>query len=71
MGAELQVIDDMAMVKAEAIPLEVRTFLSHHLRNSLMGLLCVAYVNNRDEVVQREIESIVGHIENDIGRLGI
>lgn len=71
MGAELQTIDSIARVRADDIPMEVRTFLSHHLRNSLMGLLCVAYVNNRDEKVQKEIETIVGHIENDIGSLGI
>lgn len=71
MGEELHTIDGMARIKADHIPHEVRTYLSHHLRNSLMGLLCVAYVNNRDEKVQREIESIVGHIENDIGSLGL
>lgn len=71
MGAELQTIDRMAKVRADDIPQEVRAFLSHHLRNSLMGLLCVAYVKNNDEMVQKEIASIVGHIENDIGSLGI
>lgn len=71
MGAELQTIDSIARNKADDIPEEVRTFLSHHLRNSLMGLMCVAYVENRDKNVQKAIESIVGHIENDIGLLGI
>ncbi len=71
MGAELQVIDNVARARSEEIPTEVKDYLSHHLRNSLMGLLCVAYVNNSDMKLQEQIMSIVGHIEDDLGHLGL
>jgi hypothetical protein len=71
MGAHLQAIDEIARQKAEEIPCEVRVFLSHHLRNSLMGLLCIAHVDNSDPKIKERIVSIVGHIDNDLGSLGL
>ena len=71
MGAELRVIDSMARQRSQEIPSEVKTYLSHHLRNSLMGLISVAYLNNNDAEVQEQIKTIVGHIDDDLGYLGL
>jgi hypothetical protein len=71
MGAKLR-NDDMALTEAGKIPYECREYLSHHVRNGLLGILSIIILEDGEtsQTYDRVCQQ-VNHIVEDLKKIGI
>ena len=71
MGIKLRT-DDMALTEARKIPYECREYLSHHVRNGLLGILSIIILEDGEasETYDRVYQQ-VNHIVEDLKKIGI
>jgi hypothetical protein len=71
MGSRLR-NEDMALTEAKKIPYECREYLSHHVRNGLLGILSIIILEDGEtsETYDRVYQQ-VNHIVEDLKKIGI
>ena len=71
MGAKLR-NEDMTLTEAKKIPDECREYLSHHVRNGLLGILSIIILEDGEtsETYDRVYQQ-VNHIVEKLKKIGI
>jgi hypothetical protein len=71
MGAKLS-NEDRALIEAKKIPYECREYLSHHVRNGLLGILSIIILEDGEtsETYDRVYQQ-VNRIVEDLKKIGI
>ena len=71
MGSKLR-NDDTALTEAKKIPYECREYLSHHVRNGLLGILPIIILEDGEtsETYDRVYQQ-VNHIVENLKKIGI
>ncbi len=71
MGSKLR-NEDMALTEAKKIPYECREYLSHHVRNGLLGILSIIILEDGEtsETYDRVYQQ-VNHIVENLKKIGI
>ncbi len=71
MGAKLQ-NDAMALTEAKKIPYECREYLSHHVRNGLLGILSIIILEDGEtSETYDKVYQQVNHIVENLKKIGI
>ncbi len=71
MGAKLQ-NDVMALTEAKKIPYECREYLSHHVRNGLLGILSIIILEDGEtSETYDKVYQQVNHIVENLKKIGI